>query len=145
MANQMPEGTARNPSDLPEAQYAADLNPNFLNGQNSGAAGPHPELVGTRNAYDDKTIQRMFADRIANSDLKQIPIMPDGSLLEEGATYIDLYDPELREFTSRGDIEAGPGSAYVPKSAVDYQLWNILRNVPNQERQDNADDSSVRA
>ena len=73
--------------------------------------------------------------------VKQIPILPRGSRLEQGATYTDLRDPEPREFTATGDMQAGPGNWYVPKSAVDYQLWNRLIGVEDPERLGRADES----
>jgi hypothetical protein len=66
--------------------------------------------------------------------LKQLPVLPPGSRLQQGATYIDLRAPKPTEFTARGDEEANPDHWYVPKSAVDYQLRNRLIGVRNPER-----------
>ena len=60
--------------------------------------------------------------------------MPEGSRLEQGATYIDLAQDEPKEFTALGNMEAGPQNCYVLKSAVDYSLWNRLIGVENPER-----------
>ncbi len=140
---QQPETTNRPPSQLPD-RWTADLNPDWLEGQNSGANGPHPEKEPIFTADNEKYLHNLLKARgFTAADLKAIPIVPDGSLLEEGATYIDLLYPERGEFKSRGDIEAQPGHAYVAKSSVDYLLWNRLRGVTNPERLDRADDSSV--
>jgi hypothetical protein len=62
--------------------------------------------------------------------------LPEGSRLEQGATYVDLADPARREFTATGAIHARPGAYYVPKHEVDYVLWNRLIGVTNPERLD---------
>ena len=66
--------------------------------------------------------------------LKQIPILWPDARLEQGATYIDLRDPRRREFTATGDMSAGEDNWYVPKDAVDYELWNRLIGITNPER-----------
>ena len=76
-----------------------------------------------------------------DDELKRIPILPQGSRLEQGATCVDLQDSQLAEFTATGAMEATPGHWYVPKSEVDYQLWNRLIGITNPERLGDADDS----
>ena len=71
---------------------------------------------------------------ITDDGLKQIPVLWDGTRLEQGATYIDLRDPQRREFRATGDMVATPEHWYVPKDAVDYELWNRLVGVSNPER-----------
>jgi len=127
----MPEKLFRPGAQHPE-QWRQDLNPNAMAGQNLGPAGPHPELHA-RTAHDLKPLHRRMRD-FRDAELKQIPVLPPGSRLEQGATYIDLRAPEPEEFTARGDAEAGPDNWYVPKDAVDYQLWNRLIGVQNPER-----------
>ena len=64
--------------------------------------------------------------------------MPQGSRLEQGATYIDLHSDTPQEFTATGDMEAGPHNWFVPKREIDYQLWNRLIGVDNPERRGEA-------
>jgi hypothetical protein len=52
--------------------------------------------------------------------LKQVPVVPEGARLQQGATYIDLNEQPPQELTARGDIAAEPGNAYVPKDRVPY-------------------------
>ena len=66
--------------------------------------------------------------------LKQIPILPADSRLEQDATYIDLADPDHKEFKATSGMAAGPDSLLVPKTEVDYQLWNRLRGVTDPAR-----------
>jgi len=68
-------------------------------------------------------------------------VLPQGSRLEQGAKYIDLKDPERKEFTAMGSMEAGSDNWYVPKTEVDYQLWNRLTGVQNPERLGEANES----
>jgi hypothetical protein len=110
-------------------QYQSDLNPYEMAGQNIGAAGTHPEK-GTRTVHDFKELHARFSEW-SDSDLKQIPIVPEGSRLEQNATYIDLMATTPHEFTATGGMEAAGGHRYVPKSEVPYELWNRLLGVRN--------------
>jgi hypothetical protein len=113
-------------------EYRRDLNPQANEGQNLSTAGQHPEK-SARTAYDIKELHNRMRD-YADADLAQIRVLPIGSRLEQGATYIDLNDPEPREFTALGDMAAGPNNYFVPKTEVHYQLWNRLIGVANPER-----------
>ena len=53
-------------------------------------------------------------------------MLPEGSRLEQGATYVDLRDDARREFQATGGMTAEPGRLVVPKADVGYQLWNRL-------------------
>jgi len=106
------------PSDKHPPEYQKDLNPEAAAGINYGGVGPHPEKDNPRTAFDVKEAHRRLAD-FSDEQLKQMPILPAGSRLEQDATYINL---------------AGPGDLIVPKSEVDYQLWNLLRGVTDPAR-----------
>ena len=66
--------------------------------------------------------------------MKQITIVPAGSQLEQGTTYIDLCHLNKGEFKAIGSQQAEPGHYFVAKNQVDYQLWNALIGVNNPER-----------
>src|SRR5436305_8775484 len=112
----------RNAPSLPddaEAEghpYSEDLRPNHLAGDNYGLRGPHPEKTA-RSAYDVKDVHDLLQD-FGDDELKQIPIMPPGSRLEQGATYLDLHRPRPEELTATGDMVATEETWYVPKSEV---------------------------
>jgi hypothetical protein len=108
-------------------EYRSDLNPDAMAGQNIGAAGPHPEKHA-RTAHDLKDLHARLRDWL-DGDLKQIPVLPEGTRLEQNATYIDLGADELREFTATGGMTAGPQHRYVPKAEVPYTLWNRLLGI----------------
>lgn len=125
----------------PQPTPPHDLNPAFLDGVNYGMLGPHSERDG-RTLYDYKDIQRQLQG-LSNAELKRIPVMPEGSRLEQGATYVDLYDQNARPFTATANIAAGPDNLFVPKSDTDYTLWNRLIGVTNPERLDEADEGTT--
>lgn len=127
----MPDDVFRPGEQHPEI-WRDDLNPNRMAGQNLGTANPHPEQTA-RTAYDLKDAHRML-EGMTDDGLKQIPILWEGTRLEQGATYIDLRDPQRVEFKAMGDMVADSDHWYVPKAAVDYELWNRLIGVSNPER-----------
>ena|SRR5581483_3531326 len=134
----MPERIPRPGSQHPE-EWRRDLNPDAMAGQNVGGVGPHPE-IDARTAYDIKDAHRNL-QALADDDLKQIPVLPRGTRLEQGATYLDLRDLDAGEFTATGDMEASQGHWYVPKTQVPYPLWNLLIGVGNPQRLDLADET----
>jgi len=120
------------PGDKHPPEYQGDMNPDAAAGINYGTVGPHPEKDNPRTAYDVKEAHRML-EGFTDDLLKRIPILPAGSRLEQDATYLDLA-ADRREFTGTSGMEAGPDSLLVPKSEVDYQLWNRLRGVTDPRR-----------
>src|SRR5215213_3500146 len=92
-------------------EWRQDLNPDATSGWNIGVASARPE-VDAETAYDRKEVQ-VHLQEFHDDELKQIPILPTGARLQQGATYIDLRDPSRHEFKARGDMSAGPGNWYV--------------------------------
>jgi hypothetical protein len=122
---------ARDVEKHPE-ELRTDLNPNALAGQNIGSEAGHPEQAG-RTLYDVKDAHTRFAELSAD-DLKHIRIVPPGARLLNDATYIDLDDPERREFTATNEMEAGDGRLLVAKADTHYEVWNRLRRPPDPRR-----------
>ena len=105
-------------------QYQEDMNPDFMAGQNFAEA--RAERAESRHtAYDHKGAHDRLS-WLTDDELRNIPILPGGTRLEQGATYVDLNHPERGEFTAMGNMEASERDLYVPKSEVDYELWNRL-------------------
>jgi hypothetical protein len=123
----MPDRVPRPGEQHPE-RWRADLNPDAMAGQNLGNAGQVATAAATRTAYDVKSVHRRLAN-LVDDDLKQIPVVPEGTRLEQGATYVDLNNLDDGEQTARGDMVAGPGMLFVAKDSVDYVLWNVLTEV----------------
>lgn len=128
MAQQQKPGR---PNDRQPDEWQQDLNPNPTAGQNHGIQG-----AGTNDSLTADQIKDLHRSLTGYTDteLKQIVVLPAGSRLEQGATYIDLQDPERQEFTAMGGMAAGPDHYYVPKSEVGYQLWNRLLGRQDPER-----------
>jgi hypothetical protein len=105
-------------------EWMGDLSPEHLAGRNVGLQGTHPEKTG-RTAYDVKGAHRQL-QHFADDELKRIPIMPTGARLEQAATYLDLHALDRGEFTATGNMVAGPSQWIIPKTEVDYELWNRL-------------------
>jgi hypothetical protein len=124
------------PGDQHPERYRHDLNPDPMAGQNHGL---HTADTVGPSAYDVKDVHQTWRD-FSNADLKQLPILPEGTRLRQGAVYLDLNDPARGEFKALGNMEAGPGNRYVAKDAVPYDLWNALIGVDNPERLGVADE-----
>ena len=108
----------------PRDEYYDDLHPQSEAGDRAGAV---------RTAYDQKAAHRHLAN-YTDDELKQIPILPTGSRLAQGATYLDLAERQPREFTATAEMRASDDNLYVAKTEVDYQLWNRLLGVKHRER-----------
>jgi hypothetical protein len=120
-------------------EWEQDLHPQPMARRNVGLEGLHPEKENDApNAYEIKKLHRLLEGYI-DDELKQIRVLPQGSRLQQGATYIDLNDPERKEFTAMGGgMEAGSSNWYVPKTEVSYWLWNRLIGLQNPDRLDQA-------
>ena len=129
MSREKPQAEALNKH--PE-EYQRDLNPNAMAGQNIGVREASPQ-DRARTAYDIKQMHRKF-DHLLDADLKQIRVLPEGSRLEQGATYFDLNHPERGEITATGDLQAEADNWYVAKKETHYNLWNLLIGVDNPDR-----------
>jgi hypothetical protein len=121
------------PEDKHPEPYQQDLNPDASKGINWGLVGPHPQKETPRTAYDVKGAHHLL-ENLPDDDLQRIPILPSGVRLESNATYINLRELNPIEFTAEGNEEVGPDDWIVPKSEVDYQLWNKLIGVSNPAR-----------
>lgn len=66
---------------------------------------------------------------MTNDELRGLPVLPIGVRLEQGATYIDLQNLEQGEFSATSDMTVQEDTYIVPKSEVDYELWNRLRSI----------------
>lgn len=122
-------------------RWDEDLRPNPGAGLNEGTVGQHPEKSNTvQTAYDIKSLHRRL-QALRDDELKEIPVLPTGARLEQNATYIDLRSDDPQEITARAYMEAGPENWFVPKTEVDYQLWNRLIGVTNPERLGEADET----
>ena len=112
-------------------EWQRDLNPDHLAGQNVGVESIRPE--GELTAFH---LRKRGHDLqgLDDGDLKQVPVLPEGTRLQQGATYVDLTRPTLKEFTATAGMAAGRGHAYVPKDRVPYEVWNRLIGEAKEEK-----------
>ena len=117
------------------AEWQGDLSPNHMAGQNVGGRSDEMEQ-SLPTAYDVKSAHRSFRGEFEDDELKQIPIVPQGQRLQQGATYVDLADPQRGEFRATGEMAADAESWYVPKDRVPYPIWNRLVGIRDPQRLD---------
>jgi hypothetical protein len=129
----MAEVGNQNRSPKPQArqkhpdEWQGDLNPGHMSGQNIGPASE--EKATERTAFHLR--KRGWTLRgLDDNDLKQVPLLPDGERLQQGATYANLNDDQPQEFTASASLIAEPGDAYAPKDRVPYEVWNRLIGEP---------------
>lgn len=120
------------PTNRHPDEWQQDLNSDPLAGQNVGLENSGQEKMAP-TAYDLKAMHRSLAD-FSDAELKQINVLPQGTRLKQGATYIDLQDPERKEFTAMGHMEATSENGYVSKTETSYELWNRLTGIDDPNR-----------
>src|SRR5262245_12582287 len=113
---------SRNVIEQHPDKYRADLNPAY--GADPKEGVPQEPIV-RRTAYEINDLHELLHDW-HDDDLKRVPVLPEGTRLEQGATYFDVRRPEQGELTVMGGMEAGPENWYIAKSEVDYPLWHRL-------------------
>ena len=86
--------------------------------------GPgHPDE--TFVAADDKEIYRLLPDW-DRGDLDQLPVLEEGTRLEQGGVYIDLRDRAGGPFKALGSESAERPHLYLATRDLDYERWNRL-------------------
>ena len=115
-------------------EWEHDLHPDSMAGQNHGIESSLSELEAP-TAFDLKEVQEHLFG-FSSDELKRIPVLPVGTRLKQGATYIDLNDPNWEQFSAMGNQEASADNWYAPKTEVDHELWNLLTDVQDPNRLD---------
>jgi hypothetical protein len=139
----------RSPSTKPQErpkhppQWEQDLNPKRMEGQNIGA-NPAQNDPRARTAAEIKSLTERLQD-FNMDELAQIPIVPAGMQLKQGAVYLDLRDPAPVPFTATAGIVAGEHNYYTPKAEVPYDYWNRLVETLAPGRVAGPEDSAAQA
>ena len=110
--------------ELDRDDFDQDLRPNEFAGENSGADTAQNEKSAP-SAYSHKELHDRFPG-LSSADLKNIPILPAGTRLDQGATYLDLNNIEKGEYSAVSNETVGDKDYIVPKTEVGYPLWNRL-------------------
>ena len=111
-------------ANTPRESFDADLRPHEHSGENSGLAS-EPSDRELRRAYDIKELHEMLPN-FQSDDLKNLVVLAEGTRCEQGATYYDIKHPQDGVFKARADMVADAGNYLVPKSQIDFELWNKL-------------------
>jgi hypothetical protein len=109
-------------------EWQQDLNPNHLAGQNIGQESEERERTDMTAFHLRKRGYELRG--LDDNDLKQVPVLAEGTRLQQGATYVNLADDEPREFKATGNVTAEAGDAYAPKDKVPHEVWNRLIGEP---------------
>ena len=109
-------------------EWQEDLNPNHLAGQNIGQESEERERTDMTAFHLRKRGGELRG--LDDNDLKQVPVLAEGTRLQQGATYVNLADDEPQEFTATGNVTAEAGDAYAAKDRVPYEVWNRLIGEP---------------
>ena len=105
-------------------EWQADLNPRGSQGQNIGkdTASADPR---ERTAAEIKELTLLLPG-LSNDELEQIPIVPGGTQLKQGAVYLDLKNPGTGPVSATAQMVASESNFYTPKAEVPYEIWNRL-------------------
>jgi hypothetical protein len=132
MTDKLLDATTHGPEARQTEPYRNDWNPGAGEGSDSGLSGRQPE-ESARTAYDVEEAHRQLVDW-NDDDLRQVPLLPAGARLEQGAMYVDLRDPARRAFAATGEMQVPSDGLYVPRTEVDDRTWNRLLGVRIPER-----------
>ena len=97
------------------------------------------------NHTGQQGVMATSSDLIEGTEIKQVyELLPDwhkdelrrlffaapGTRLKQGDVYLDLRTPDRGELTAHGEEEVHE-ELLVPKSGVDYEIWNKLLRKPS--------------
>jgi hypothetical protein len=111
--------------------YQKDLGPDASKGLNYGMAGPP---ITTKTAHEVKEAHNLLTNEFSDEELRQIPVMCEGTRLETGATYLSLAAGDRQEIRAKGDEDVKWDDLFVAKKDVPYELWNRLLGVGDARR-----------
>jgi hypothetical protein len=115
-----------------------DIGPERLHDQNIGAR--KVDGLSPKTAADFKDLTEVLST-FQRDELAQIPVVPTGVRLKQGAVYLDLDNPRSGAITATGEWKAETENRYVPKAEMPYEYWNRLLEVFS--LQGNGEDAAV--
>jgi hypothetical protein len=105
-----------------------DVTSDLFAGSTAGMREPYEEQP-MLTAYEITFLRRRLCG-FCNADLKQIPVLPAGSSLKQGALYLDLTEHPPCAFTAHAGMKVAPEHFYVPQHLVPDRLWCRLLGRP---------------
>jgi hypothetical protein len=82
-----------------------------------------------RTALDIKELTKTLTD-FTPDELRQIPLVPAGVQLKEGAVYLDARNPSRGPFAATAGVKAEEHDLYVPEAEVPHEYWSrLLRSL----------------
>lgn len=105
-------------------EWRDDLNPARMEGQNIGTSSKRNDSGALTAADIDVLASRLGG--LTRDELSEVPIVPAGMKLKQGAVYLDLRIPAPVPFTATADITATEMNYYAPKAEISYELWKRL-------------------
>jgi hypothetical protein len=113
-----------------EAKEEDALNDAVLNSDNhTGQQGVMATNTDLIEGTEIKQVYSLLPDW-HKDELRRLFFAAPGTRLKQGDVYVDIRTPERGELTAHGEEEVHE-ELLVPKTAVDYEIWNKLLNKPS--------------
>jgi hypothetical protein len=84
--------------------------------------------IQRRTARDVRGEHRVLLS-FSDSDLRAMPLVPEGTRLARGGWYLDLHNPAKADFLASGDETVEPGQHVIARKGVPGELWEELRRA----------------
>jgi hypothetical protein len=84
------------------------------------------------NIHDLKQLHKGLSN-LPEEELDQIRVLPEGTKLETGVSYIDLKDIDKGEFVATDEMRAEPNNWYVAQKDIPLNLWYVLLDLKEKE------------
>lgn len=108
-----------------EAHQEDEINASALKADNhTGQQGMLPTDHELIEATEIKEVYGLLPEW-HKDELRRLFVVPRGTRLTQGGVFCDLRVPERGELVAHGEEEIHD-ELLVPKSAVDYEIWNKL-------------------
>lgn len=95
--------------------------------QHTGQQAMMPTSEDDRNATDEKGVYDLLhAAGWHKDEIRRVLLVPRGTRLKMGGTYLDLRNPAAGELTAHGEEEVHD-EWLVAKRDEDYEIWDKLK------------------
>lgn len=126
--------TPNPPLTAEEADH--DLRPSGADEQRFGEV-PLDRMAHERTAADVKDLHRRLT-RLTRDELRRINLLPAGTHLQAGETYLDLRQLDAGEFVAGMERTVEPDEEIVAKHELDYQMGDYLSGQADSSTEESA-------